>query len=141
MKPTEPWPKWTEFSRETAELIPDNVQYKKEIASEYGETALRTSWLAVCKRLETLSAEMAEKQTSAIPELTYEEGINPSDELKERIRQVGCFVVRGTIPKETADGWFSDLDNYVKANKEQINGMQSVDVHTYSCKTLLTLDA
>ncbi|EPE04115.1 hypothetical protein F503_04630 [Ophiostoma piceae UAMH 11346] len=122
MKPTEPWPKWAEFSLETAELGPDNVQYKKDIAAEYGEAALRKSWLAVCKQLEILSAEMAEKQTSAIPELTYEEGINPSDELKDRIRKVGCFVVRGTIPKETANRWFSDLDNYVKANKERING-------------------
>ncbi len=60
MKPTEPWPEWAEFSLETAELGPDNVQYKKDIASEYGEVSLRKSWLAVCKQLETLSAEMAE---------------------------------------------------------------------------------
>ncbi|CAK7213499.1 hypothetical protein SCUCBS95973_001814 [Sporothrix curviconia] len=122
MKADEPWPKWAELSPETAELDDENIAFKKAIAAEYGEAALRKSWLAVCAKLESLTAELTEQQTAAIPELTYEEALSPTPELAARIRKAGCFVVRGTVPKETADGWFEDLDNYVKQNKGHVRG-------------------
>ncbi|EFX01455.1 hypothetical protein CMQ_6397 [Grosmannia clavigera kw1407] len=95
-KPEEAWPQW-------AELYPDKAKYKQEIAAKYSEAALRQSWLAVCARLEELTAEMAVQQTAGIPELSYDETICPSEAVQERMRKAGCIVMCDTVPKETAE--------------------------------------
>jgi hypothetical protein len=118
----EEWPDWPEHTPETAELQEENIKIKKEIAAEYGEASLRKSWLAVCEKLKALSDELAEKQSSIIREIPYDDFFRLDEEEKQQLRDVGCFVVRGTISKEMADGWFNDLNSYVEANRDKING-------------------
>lgn len=116
------WPDWPELTPETGELDPENVQIKKDIVAIYGEAALRKSWLAVCEKLKSLADEIASKGTGVIPELAYDDVFKLSDSEKQRLRDVGCFVVRGLVPEETANGWFEDLNTYVKENKGSIGG-------------------
>ncbi|KAJ9131784.1 DUF1479-domain-containing protein [Pleurostoma richardsiae] len=118
----EEWPDWPEHTPETAELQEENIKIKKEIAAEYGEASLRKSWLAVCEKLKALTDELAEKQSSIIREIPYDDFFRLDEEEKQQLRDVGCFVVRGTISKEMADGWFNDLNSYVEANRDKING-------------------
>ncbi|KAI2607211.1 DUF1479-domain-containing protein [Hypoxylon fragiforme] len=120
--PGDEWPDWPEMTAETGELNPDNIKIKKEIAAAYGEAALRKSWLAVCERLKGLTDEIAAKRTSIIPELAYDDFFKLGEEEKQRLRDVGCFVVRGLVPEETANGWFEDLNNYVQENQGVISG-------------------
>ena len=116
------WPDWPELTPETGELDPENVKIKKDIAATYGEAALRKSWIAVCDKLKDLTNDITTKGTSVIPELAYDDVFKLSDIEKQRLRDVGCFVVRGLVPEETANGWFEDLNNYVKENKGAIGG-------------------
>ena len=118
----EEWPDWPELTPETGELDPGNVKIKKEIATMYGEAALRKSWLAVCERLKTLVDEIATKRTGVIPELAYDDVFKLGEEGKQRLRDVGCFVVRGLVPETTANNWFEDLNKYVQENKGAIGG-------------------
>lgn len=120
--PTEDWPAWPEFTHDKGELDPDNVRVKKKIAAEYGEGALRKSWLAVCKKLESLTKEIEEKQTAMIPELTYDDFFALDEVAREKLKDVGCFVIRGAVPSETAKSWFEGLQSYVEDNKDSITG-------------------
>ncbi|KAI1252415.1 hypothetical protein MGN70_006990 [Eutypa lata] len=120
--PVQDWPDWPEMTPETGELDPENVKIKKEIAAAYGEAALRKSWLAVCDRLKTLTDEIATKRTGVIPELAYDDFFKLGDEEKQRLRDVGCFVIRGLVPEEAANDWFEDLSTYVQENKGAIDG-------------------
>lgn len=119
---SENWPAWPEMTYEKGELHLDNVKIKKDIAAEYGEEALRRSWLAVCDRLNTVTQEIKEKQTGMIREVSYDEFFTLSVADKERLKDVGCFVVRGTVPEKTAETWFRDLQSYVEENKDAITG-------------------
>jgi hypothetical protein len=83
---------------------------------------LRCSWLAVCDRLNAVTRQIKEKQTDMIPEVSYDDFFTLSDAEKDRLKDVGCFVVRGTVPEETAETWFRDLQTYVDDNKDVITG-------------------
>lgn len=123
--PGEEWPDWPEMRRETGELDPENIKIKKEIEATYGEAALRKSWLAVCDRLKSLTDEITTKRTSAIPELAYDDFFKLGEEEKQRLRDVGCFVIRGLVPEETANAWFEDLNTYLQENKGAVGGKQT----------------
>ncbi|KAI1760132.1 DUF1479-domain-containing protein [Hypoxylon sp. FL1150] len=116
------WPDWPEMTAETGELDPENIKIKKEIVALYGEAALRKSWLAVCERLKSLTNEIATKRTGVIPELAYDDVFTLSDEEEQRLRDIGCFVVRGLVPPKIASDWFEDLNTYVEENKTSISG-------------------
>ena len=122
--PSEEWPAWPEMTYEKGELHPDNVKVKKDIVAEYGEDALRHSWLAVCKRLDSLTEQIKEKQTAMIREVSYDDFFKLSDAEKEELKNVGCFVVRGTVPPETASAWFQGLQKYVQDNEGVITGKE-----------------
>lgn len=113
---------WPEYHRAEAELDPENIDVKKVIAAQYGEDALRRSWLAVCKELENSTQEMIDQGTNLIREFSYDEFFQMGDADKEEIKRRGCVVIRGTIPSETANGWFQDIKTYMKDNKGVITG-------------------
>jgi hypothetical protein len=116
------WPEWPEFTFENAEKNEDLLQYKNEIIAQYGEDALRKSWLKVCGELAKITDDLAEKGTSAIPEIPFEDLLNLSDEQKQRCKDTGCFVVRDVIPDEQTTKLFWDLKKYVADNRDQISG-------------------
>lgn len=121
--PEQEWPAWPEMTHETGELDPENIKIKKSLAEEFGEESLRRSWTTVCKKLNVLTEEIKQKQAGMIRDVTYDEFFKMSDTEKEDLKEVGCFVVRGTIPEETAKEWFEDLQTYVQDNKSVITGM------------------
>ncbi|KAH7363810.1 hypothetical protein BKA65DRAFT_590247 [Rhexocercosporidium sp. MPI-PUGE-AT-0058] len=115
------WPVYTSSKGEDAppeELI----KYKKDIVALYGEDALKSSWMKVCKELEVLTAEIGEKGTNIIPEASYEEMLDLSKEKKAELQKRGCFVVRGVVSEELATKWYKDLKNYYEDNKPKVTG-------------------
>ncbi|KAF4633415.1 hypothetical protein G7Y89_g4709 [Cudoniella acicularis] len=118
------WPSWPEFTAEKGEADPTGslIQYKKEILAMYGAKALQKSWLKVCKELGKVTDEISEKGTTAIMEVQYEELFSMSEEEKEKLKETGCFVVRGVVSEEQATTWFKDLKEYVADNREQVTG-------------------
>ena len=119
------WPDWPEFVNRKGESEDDLKQYKTDIVKEFGEESLRQSWLKVCKELEGITDHLAEKGTSAIPEIPYEDLLALSDERKQQLKDIGCFVVRGVVDKKQADQWFTELKDYVAKNRSNITGQST----------------
>ncbi|RFU27655.1 hypothetical protein B7463_g8682, partial [Scytalidium lignicola] len=120
----ETWPTWPEYNFSKSEADPTGslLQIKQEIISEYGESALRQAWLKVCSELSKITDDIAEKGTDIIPEVNFDELFHLDTEKKEELKDKGCFVVRGVVDKEVADGWFAGLKEYVEKNKQKVIG-------------------
>jgi len=118
------WPTWPEFTAAKGEADPSGefIRYKKEILSIYGLEAICGSWLKVCKELETVTDRIAEKGTAAIPEIQYGDLFDMSSEIKQALKDTGCFVVREVVSEDLATEWFTDLKTYVAHNKTNIGG-------------------
>jgi hypothetical protein len=116
------WPDWPEFTAAKAEPGDDLVGYKRTIAEKYGKDNIIKSWLKVCEQLKSVTDRIAEQGTSAIPEVRFDEVLELTPERKQALKDVGCFVVRGVVSREQADGWFEDLKKYVAANRASIGG-------------------
>ncbi|KKY20013.1 hypothetical protein UCRPC4_g04278 [Phaeomoniella chlamydospora] len=104
------------------EALDDLVLYKKSIAKQFGEENIRRGWLKVCKELETITDNLAAKGTSAIPEVDFEDLFSLPEESKQKLKDIGCFVVRGVVDREQVDTWFNDLKSYVAENRSSITG-------------------
>jgi len=116
------WPPWPQFDQSKGELRPENTRYKQEIVDKYGAEAIRQSWLKTCEALEILTGEITSKGTAIIPVLTLDEALKASEQKKEEVRGVGCFVVRNVVPKSEATEWFRNLKQYADDNKDEITG-------------------
>lgn len=113
---------WTEYTPNTAELDPVLADIKKAVISEYGPDALRKSWLKTCKVLETVTAEIADKKTAMIPDMSFKDFMALKGKSKEELKHQGCFVVRGVIDKAEAEEWFDELKSFIEKNDESILG-------------------
>ncbi|KAI1214220.1 DUF1479-domain-containing protein [Annulohypoxylon truncatum] len=122
----ENWPAWKEFG-----LAPDEssrgtdfANAKAEIIAQYGEEALRQSWLKVCKELETVTENLSALGKDSVPVFQMEEIRNHglSDEQSATVKSRGCCVVRGVIPEAEANVLFQDMKKMVVENAAQIPG-------------------
>lgn len=128
---------WPQFTHDEGELHPDNSKAKKSIADRYGEDSLWKSWITTCNKLNDISQEISSKQTSKIPDISYDEALSLSDDKRELLKAAGCFVVRGTIPTETAEAWFNSVQKYVKDNEGTITGNPPCSrPHIAPCSTI-----
>ena len=116
------WPNWPEYTEGKGEHDEDLLRYKADVVTQYGEKNLHKSWLRVCKELNRVTVELEEKGTSAIPEVEYNELSQLSHEYKQKLKDVGCFVVRRVVSQEQATQWFEHLKQYVAENRAQISG-------------------
>jgi hypothetical protein len=116
------WPPWPQFVESKAELNMEHVRYKQEIVEEYGIEAIQQSWLSVCKSLESVRAEIVERGNSIIPIFTLDKILDATEQEKNKIRDVGCFVVRNVVPSSDATSWFNGLKTYIADNRESVTG-------------------
>ena len=123
------WPPWKEFvlDKSVSEQYQKDNDYttsKKAVIEEFGEDALRKSWLKTCAELEKVTEEIEAKGSKIMPEITLQEVLQNkvSDETKDEIKRVGCFIVRDVIPKQEADGLFRDLKQFMETNRSLVKG-------------------
>lgn len=119
------WPAWPEFMQvENNPLDPDFPKTKNEIVAQYGEAALRQSWLETCANLKLSTETIIRKGSTIIPVLKSEDVLRHgfTEEQKAEIKNVGCFVVQDVIPEKEATDLFQDLKKYVADNQEHITG-------------------
>ncbi|KAI1098594.1 DUF1479-domain-containing protein [Jackrogersella minutella] len=122
----ENWPAWKEFGVSLAEDTqgPDFAKAKAEIIAQYGEAALRQSWVKVCKELETVTESLSTLGSDAVPTFHMGEirdhGL--SDKQRAQLKSRGCCVVRGVIPKAEATALFQDMKDLVTENTGKIAG-------------------
>lgn len=116
------WPDWPEFTASTAEGGDDLVGYKQVIIEKYGKDSLIKSWLKVCKELESVTTEISAAGNSIIPDVQYDELFTLGPKEKQKLKDVGCFVVRNVYSTEETDELFKNLKSYVAANRSSIKG-------------------
>ncbi|QKX60558.1 uncharacterized protein TRUGW13939_07703 [Talaromyces rugulosus] len=126
--PLSTWPSWPEFTvdSEEREKSADLTTFKTDIINEYGQENLIKSWLKVCSKLEEITKEIREKGNKVIPEITFEDLDQLSEQKKEEYKTVGCFLIRGVVQKELAEKWFVDLKSYVADNEDMVTGWPPV---------------
>lgn len=123
------WPEWQEYEHlhDHVPKDPDFAIAKKKIIDEYGEAALTRSWLQVCEDLKGITDDIAAKRSSIIPVLETDailrDGFNDNQVIE--IKRVGCFIARGTIPREEATEAYVGLRQYVADNRNHIRGWPS----------------
>jgi hypothetical protein len=116
------WPDWPEFTAAKGEKADDLIGYKQAIVDKYGKDNIISSWLKVCKQLESVTEDIAAQGTGAVPEVSFDEIFSMAPEKKQTLKDVGCFIVRGVFSQSQADTWFKDLKEYVAANRASIGG-------------------
>jgi hypothetical protein len=123
--PLSTWPSWPEFTvdGEESEKSADLTTFKADIINEYGQESLIKSWLEVCSKLEQVTKEIREKGNKVIPEISFEDFDELSEQKKEEYKTIGCFLIRGVVQKELAEKWFVDLKSYVAENEDMVTGM------------------
>ncbi|KAF3388727.1 putative protein YbiU [Penicillium rolfsii] len=124
--PIEEWPAWAEYTHlgpnEAAD--PEFLAVKKAIITEYGASALHKSWIKVCKELQIITNEIAEKGNKVIP--VYDtakilaNGFSCAQ--KNEIKRVGAFLCRATVPEEKTEKLYANLKQFVADNKGSIKG-------------------
>ena len=117
------WPPWPQFTGvKTGEHKIENAEYKKQIVAQYGAEAIRQSWVETCRELKTVTEEIASKRSSIIPVLTLDDLLTANSAKREELKAMGCFVVRGVVPRNEATEWYHQLKGYVTDNKESVTG-------------------
>lgn len=118
------WPQWPEFSLADVPVQSEERMkgYKKAIVAEHGEQSLRNAWIKTCERLEIITRQLITEGSSIIPVLEYENLENLDDEEKQRMKELGCFVIRGVIPQEEVSSQYKSLKGYIDSNRESISG-------------------
>ncbi|CAH0021121.1 unnamed protein product [Clonostachys rhizophaga] len=114
------WPSWTEYTSESPAEAEDTdfLSTKRAIIAQYGEAALRKSWVKVCEELKSVTDEIAIKGNSIIPFFDTVEVLKHgfTEAQKEEAKRVGAFVFRGTIPEAEANTHYQDLRKFIKDN-------------------------
>lgn len=122
----ENWPAWKEFgvAPDKTTQGPEFAKAKADIIAQYGEDALRRSWVKVCSDLEAVTENLSTLGSASIPifqmEDTRDHGL--STEQRTQIKSRGCCVVRGVIPEADAKALFQDMKNMVAENPGKIPG-------------------
>ncbi|TIA71341.1 DUF1479-domain-containing protein [Aureobasidium pullulans] len=115
------WSPWPQLTLATAKGVQAGTnEYTEAIYSKYGAEALKSSWVQVCKRLESITENIASQGNSVIPELDLEDFLSTDMETKHKLKDIGCFIVRHVVSEEQATDWYNELKNYVKDNQAQI---------------------
>lgn len=90
---------------------------KKTILSEYGADSLRQAWIKTCKALSSVTSSIEKLGSASIPVFQYDEIVSEKNEKAlDRVKAMGCCIVRGVIPKDEADQHFEDLTSFISQN-------------------------
>jgi hypothetical protein len=121
------WSPWPQLTLATAKGVqPGTEEYTKAILSTYGADALKTSWIQVCKRLESITDNIASQGNLVIPQLGLEEFLAADVDTKNKLKDIGCFIVRQVVSEKQATDWYHELKGYVEENKTHITGTYSI---------------
>lgn len=117
------WPEWPEFGVTPVEKDESFSKAKSEIIAEYGEEALRQSWIKICQQLEGVTASLVALGTDAVPIFQMAEAqAGFTEKQRNQIKERGCCIIRGVLSEEEATSNFEHLKNFVRDNKGKISG-------------------
>ncbi|EMD32980.1 hypothetical protein CERSUDRAFT_57601 [Gelatoporia subvermispora B] len=114
---------FTLFTSEEPTLPERFAALKRDMCTD--PEALIYSWRGVLKELENAAAEIKQKGTEIIPQVTFSDIRNGLlDEQLKEIKRTGVVIVRGGIPPEEALSWKQSIRDYIDLNRE--NGVKGI---------------
>ncbi|KAI8069484.1 DUF1479-domain-containing protein [Gongronella butleri] len=106
-------------------LEPRFVELKKQIAGDK-RAALQQSFERLQVAFEKENAEIKERGSAVIPEVTLAAieangGLVP-DAIAAEVRKRGVLVIRNVVPKEVAEGYKRDIQQYINKHRAHMVG-------------------
>lgn len=115
------WPSFVPQDEDPKDTYQKNL--KREIIAEYGEAAIREAWIKTCKALEAVTSSISKQGSAAVPAFQYDDVVGPQNqEILARMKEAGCFIIRGVIPREESTGLFDELQAFISDNKDVVTG-------------------
>ncbi|KAH7418461.1 duf1479 domain-containing protein [Cadophora sp. MPI-SDFR-AT-0126] len=133
------WPSFTPEDNDPADIFQKNL--KSSIIAEYGTDNLQTAWIKTCNALNSVTSRLEAQGNTAVPIFQADDVLsNPA--ILESMKDAGCCIVRGVIPKAEASQYFQDIQEFIADNKDTITGWPAESVaiyHLYSSPVQLQI--
>ncbi|KAF8627751.1 hypothetical protein AX17_006118 [Amanita inopinata Kibby_2008] len=120
---------FTSLTGEEASALPGRFA---DLKKNLWKDSLVESWRQVLCELEGVVQEIAERGTSMVPRVTFQElqkGL--SIEQEAAIKKVGTVIIKGAIPEQEALTWKAEIRAYAALNKDQVKGFPENDIQVY----------
>lgn len=111
------WPSFTPADQDPS--LKDQQDLKRALVSEYGADTLKQAWVKTCRALDVILAPIAEQGPASVPVFQFEDVVGPQNQdILERMKAAGCFVIRGVIPREEANERFEEAKGFLRQNPD-----------------------
>lgn len=133
------WPSFTPKDNDPTDTFQKHL--KPSIIAEYGAGNLRTAWIKTCNALTAVTSRLKTQGNTSVPVFQADE-VFSNPEVLETMKEAGCCIVRGVIPRSEASQYFNDLQYFIEENKETITGWPAESVaiyHLYSSPVQLKI--
>lgn len=107
--------------------------YLREIVNSPDLAArLEASWADLCGELRGVNENIVRQGANAIPSLDFEAIASSSVPTStiEAIKRAGTCIVRGVVPRDTAETWLEDVRRYIARNP-QVKGFPEDDKQVF----------
>ncbi|KAJ5090623.1 hypothetical protein N7532_009307 [Penicillium argentinense] len=106
------------FSGRKSQPLPERFHELKRNLTTGFEEQIQQSWDDLVETLKVRTEEVASKRESIIPQLNFSDiqAGNVAPESVNAIRSTGVAVIKGVVPKDVAEGYLSDMRQYVAAH-------------------------
>ncbi|CZR57752.1 uncharacterized protein PAC_07641 [Phialocephala subalpina] len=133
------WPSFTPKDNDPTDTFQKDL--KASIIAEYGADNLKVAWIKTCNALSEVTSRLASQGNTSVPIFQADDALSDSKAL-DAMREAGCCIIRGVIPKPKATQYFEDLKTFIADNKETVTGWPAKSVaiyHLYSSPTQLKI--
>ena len=133
------WPSFTPNDNDPTDIVQKDL--KASIVGEYGARNLRTAWVKTCNALNNVTSRLESQGNTAVPIFQADEVLS-NPKILETMKEAGCCIIRGVIPKPEASQYFIDLEKFIEDNKETVTGWPAESVaiyHLYSSPVQLKI--
>ncbi|KAG8934027.1 hypothetical protein FRC02_010764 [Tulasnella sp. 418] len=90
---------------------------KTLVPTTHDQERLAHSWRSLLDALKVEVAEIQEKSTTIVPEVSFNDMVS-TEEWKKEVRKRGVVIVRNAIDDAEVLGWKEQLRDYIKANPQ-----------------------
>ncbi|PVH72108.1 duf1479 domain-containing protein [Cadophora sp. DSE1049] len=133
------WPSFTPKDNDPTDVFQKDL--KSTIITEYGADNLRIAWIKTCNALSSVKSRLESQGNTAIPTFQADDVLLNSN-LLETMKDAGCCIIHGVVPKSEASQYFEDLKRFIEDNKDTITGWPAESVaiyHLYSSPVQLKI--
>ncbi|KAH6719744.1 duf1479 domain-containing protein [Leptodontidium sp. MPI-SDFR-AT-0119] len=133
------WPSFTPKDNDPADTFQRDL--KANIINEYGADSLRAAWIKTCNTLNKVTSRLESQGNSSVPIVQADE-VFSSPKILETMREAGCCIIRGVIPRSEASQYFEELKTFLEDNKKVVTGWPAESVaiyHLYSSPVQLKI--